>query len=122
MPYSIGDFSKVTGLSIDTLRYYEKEKLIFPKRNQNNRRQYTEKDKVWIAFILRLKETAMPIREIKKYACLRYEGDATLEKRLIMLRSHRLFMLEKKKKLENNIEHLDEKIKTYEKAIFTYEK
>ncbi|EAC4268604.1 MerR family DNA-binding transcriptional regulator, partial [Listeria innocua] len=28
MNYTIGAFSKEVGLSIDTLRYYEKEKLI----------------------------------------------------------------------------------------------
>ncbi|WP_100489143.1 MerR family transcriptional regulator [Sporolactobacillus pectinivorans] len=122
MSYSIGDFSNITGLSIYTLRYYEEEKLIFPARDENNRRRYTDKDKIWIDFILRLKETAMPIREIKKYAKLRYAGDSTLRERLKMLQSHRLLMLEEKKKLEDNVEHLDEKIKTYEKAIFVYEK
>ncbi|EIE5888683.1 MerR family DNA-binding transcriptional regulator, partial [Listeria innocua] len=30
MNYTIGAFSKEVGLSIDTLRYYEKEKLILP--------------------------------------------------------------------------------------------
>lgn len=122
MSYSIGDFSNITGLSIYTLRYYEEEKLIFPARDENNRRRYTDKDKTWIDFILRLKETAMPIREIKKYAKLRYAGDSTLRERLKMLQSHRLLMLEEKKKLEDNVEHLDEKIKTYEKAILVYEK
>ncbi|SFH25865.1 DNA-binding transcriptional regulator, MerR family [Desulfotomaculum arcticum] len=122
MFYSIGEFSKVTGLSIHTLRYYEKEKLIYPVRDKKNKRQYTEKDRAWVAFILKLKETAMPIREIKKYAKLRYEGNSTLKERLRMLQSHRLFMLEEKKKLEKNIKHLDEKIKIYEKNILLYEK
>ncbi|MCC3237413.1 MerR family DNA-binding transcriptional regulator, partial [Pediococcus acidilactici] len=37
MNYSIGQFSKVCGLSIDTLRYYEKEKMIMSKRSRNDR-------------------------------------------------------------------------------------
>ena len=71
MDYSIGEFSKVTGLGIHTLRYYEHENLIIPLRNANNRRRYSEKDIAWIAFIKRLKATGMPIKEIKKYAALR---------------------------------------------------
>jgi DNA-binding transcriptional MerR regulator len=115
--YSIGEFSKLTGISIDTLRYYEKEKLIHPARNKSNQRQFTEKDKTWIDFILRLKETAMPIREIKEYARLRDEGDATLKERMEMLRAHRRSMLEQMEKLENNLGHLDKKIDTYEATI-----
>ncbi|MFT8317597.1 MAG: MerR family transcriptional regulator [Sporolactobacillus sp.] len=122
MFYSIGDFSKLTGLSIYTLRYYEKEKLIVPERDNNNQRQYTERDKTWIDFILRLKETAMPLREIQKYAKLRYEGDRTMKERLEMLRLHRLSILEKQKALEANLEHLDKKIETYEEAILFHTK
>ena len=74
MDYSIGEFSKVTGLGIHTLRYYEHENLIIPLRNASNRRRYSEKDIAWIAFIKRLKATGMPIKEIKKYAVLRAKG------------------------------------------------
>lgn len=66
MDYSIGEFSKATGLGIHTLRYYEHENLIIPLRNSSNRRRYSEKDIAWIAFIKRLKATGMPIKEIKK--------------------------------------------------------
>ena len=48
MKYSIGDFSKITNLSIHTLRYYEKENLIRPERNSANRRCYTENDVKWV--------------------------------------------------------------------------
>ncbi|TGA96667.1 MerR family transcriptional regulator [Sporolactobacillus shoreae] len=119
MFFSIGNFSKITGLSIDTLRYYEKEKLIVPERDSHNQRRYTEKDKTWIDFILRLKETAMPIREIRKYAKLRYEGDQTMKERLEMLRLHRQSILEQKKILEDNLKHLDRKIETYEKEMLS---
>ena len=45
-------------------------------------RRYSEKDIAWISFIKRLKATGMPIKEIKKYAGLRAEGDATLSERM----------------------------------------
>ncbi|OAU50022.1 MerR family transcriptional regulator, partial [Lacticaseibacillus rhamnosus] len=59
MGYPIGKFSKMVSLSIDTLRYYEKEHLIIPDRDQNNRRTYSDADQRWIAFIKRLKATGM---------------------------------------------------------------
>ena len=71
MEYSIGDFSRLTGLGIHTLRYYEHEGLITPERNSGNRRCYSDKDLTWIEFIKRLKDTGMPIKEIKHYAELR---------------------------------------------------
>ncbi|MDN3954627.1 MerR family transcriptional regulator [Sporolactobacillus laevolacticus] len=117
MVYSIGTFSKITGLSADTLRYYEKEGLILPERDLNNRRIYSEKDIDWVEFILKLKETAMPISQIKTYARLRYEGDSTLEKRLDLLLDHQRFIYKEKEKLEQNILHLNKKIDIYKEAI-----
>lgn len=45
MNYNIKEFSQLLGLSVDTLRYYEKCGLISPKRNEVNKyREYNEKD------------------------------------------------------------------------------
>lgn len=103
MDYSIGKFSAIVNLSIDTLRYYEKEKLILVKRDAVGRRNYTEADITWILFIKRLKETGMPIKEIKEYASLRYKGDSSMIQRLHMLEKHRLLVLEEKAKWEFNL-------------------
>ena len=65
MKYSIGQFSELSGFPIDTLRYYERQKLLFPKRDENNRRVYSEKDVAWISFISCLKKTGMSIREMQ---------------------------------------------------------
>lgn len=117
MSYSIGAFSAISKLSIHTLRYYEKEQLIIVRRDALGRRCYTEADLSWIRFIKRLKETGMPIKEIKKYARLRYEGDSTMTQRLDMLKKHRRSVLEEKEKWESNLKNLDEKIKIYEEKI-----
>ncbi|NBI67128.1 MerR family transcriptional regulator [Pseudoflavonifractor sp. 60] len=117
MDYSIGEFSKVTGLGIHTLRYYEHENLIIPLRNANNRRRYSEKDIAWIAFIKRLKATGMPIKEIKKYAALRAKGDATLSERMEMLIQHRQSLNEQIRQLQEHEAMLDEKIAFYQREI-----
>lgn len=38
MSYTIGQFAQLVSLSIDTLRFYEKEGLIIPKRDYKNHR------------------------------------------------------------------------------------
>ena len=117
MDYSIGEFSKVTGLGIHTLRYYEHENLIIPLRNASNRRRYSEKDVAWIAFIKRLKATGMPIKEIKKYAALRAKGDVTLSERMEMLIQHRQSLNEQIRQLQEHEAMLDEKIAFYRQEI-----
>ena len=117
MDYSIGEFSEVTGLGIHTLRYYEHESLITPVLNSSNRRRYSEKDITWIAFIKRLKATGMPIKEIKRYAALRAEGDATLSERMEMLIQHRQSLREQIRQLQEHEVKLDEKIVFYQQEI-----
>lgn len=117
MEYSIGEFSKLTNLGIHTLRYYEHERLITPGRNSGNRRCYTEKDLAWIDFIKRLKDTGMPIKEIRHYAELRAEGELTLSERMEMLISHRKALNEQINQLQEHMEKLDEKIDFYRHEI-----
>jgi DNA-binding transcriptional MerR regulator len=117
MNYSIGEFSKLTNLSIDTLRYYEKEGLITPERKENGRRYYSEKDVTWIAFIKRLKETRMPIKEIQEYAKLRAIGDTTMAERMEMLIKHRTDLEDEIMRANENLQKLNEKIDFYRSAI-----
>lgn len=117
MKYSIGQFAELSGFSIDTLRYYEKQKLLFPSRDKNNRRFYTEKDVAWISFISRLKKTGMSIKKMQEYAKLRYAGDQTIPERLVLLFNQLDNLHEEEKKINDNIAFVEQKIKTYLKTI-----
>lgn len=117
MEYSIGEFSKLTNLGIHTLRYYEHENLISPKRNSSNRRRYSDSDIAWVDFIKRLKDTGMPIKEIKRYAELRSKGDSTLKPRMEMLIQHRQALNEQISSLQKHMSKLDDKIKYYQNEI-----
>ena len=117
LEYSIGEFSRLTNLGIHTLRYYEHEHLITPKRNSSNRRCYSDKDLAWIEFIKRLKDTGMPIKEIQRYAKLRAEGDLTLNERMEMLTVHRESLNEQIKVLQEHMAKLDDKIDFYRQEI-----
>ncbi|MCI8860193.1 MAG: MerR family transcriptional regulator [Lachnospiraceae bacterium] len=117
MEYSIGEFSRLTNLGIHTLRYYEHENLITPKRNSSNRRCYSDKDLAWIEFIKRLKDTGMPIKQIQHYAKLRAEGDLSLNERMKMLTMHRESLNEQIKVLQEHLAKLDDKIDFYHHEI-----
>lgn len=113
--YSIGEFSKITGLSIDTLRYYEKEQLVFSHRLDNNRRYYEEADIEWVNFILRLKETGMSIKNMKEYARLRYQGDSTIDQRMKLLTSQLDLLHDEQDKIDRHLTFLENKIQIYQK-------
>ncbi|EEP7699158.1 MerR family transcriptional regulator [Listeria monocytogenes] len=117
MNYTTGAFSREVELSIDTLRYYEKEKLILPKRNEINRRIYDSLDITWINFIKKLKQTGMPIKDIKEYAKLRYLGDQTIEQRMTLLYKQYDVLVEKREEIELYTQFLLNKIDIYKEML-----
>ncbi len=117
MFYSIGEFAKLTQLGIHTLRYYEQEKLIAPQRNSANRRCYSDKDIEWVEFIKRLKETGMPIKDIKRYAEWRAQGAASLQVRMDMLVQHQQHLSHQIALLVQHQEKLATKIRLYREWI-----
>ncbi|GMT49255.1 MAG: heavy metal-responsive transcriptional regulator [bacterium] len=64
----IGELSAKTGLSKDTIRFYEKEKLVKSETRRENRyREFSEKAVHTIHFIQNLKELGFTLQEIKDY-------------------------------------------------------
>lgn len=103
----------MVGISIDTLRYYEKEGLITPARDAADRRVYSEADRHWVTVIKRLKLAGMPIREIQQYTQLRSQGDDTIDQRLALLLKQQERLLAKRQELDGHIAFLENKIQTY---------
>jgi DNA-binding transcriptional MerR regulator len=83
---SISEAAGATGLSVHTLRYYERIGLIGPVgRTPSGRRAYTDDDVWWLGFVAILATTGMPIRDLVAFARLERAGDATLPQRRAML-------------------------------------
>lgn len=82
MSYSIGEVSQTTNIPISTLRYYDREGM-FPKlaRSNGGIRVFSEKEVATIKVIDCLKNTGMPIKDIKNFLDWGEEGDASLQKR-----------------------------------------
>ncbi|MDG2958186.1 MerR family transcriptional regulator [Exercitatus varius] len=110
-------FSAKTGLSTDTLRYYEKEGLLMPERDSNGYRCYGNRDAEWVGFILRLKEMGVPLAQIKEYARLRHMGDATIPQRYEILLAHRENLIRKQQELAEHQAFLAQKLAVYRSAM-----
>ncbi|MFG2122216.1 MerR family transcriptional regulator [Streptomyces sp. NPDC048710] len=107
-----------TGLSHDTLRYYEKAGLIERVgRTTGNQRRYQAADLAWLEFLLRLRETGMSIADMQRFARLRAQGDATVADRLEMLREHRAELADRIRELRRNAVTLDDKIDHYQRLL-----
>jgi DNA-binding transcriptional MerR regulator len=115
---SIGELSRLSGVSPHTLRYYEAEGILMPAtRAANGHRRYRAEDALWLEFVLRLKLTGMPLAEIRQYAALRAQGDRTLQPRLAMLKLHRERLGARIDELATYARTLDDKIRTYRRMI-----
>ena len=115
---SISELSKLSGVSNYTLRYYEKAGVLAPAmRADNGHRRYLDSDVAWLAFVLRLKATGMPLVEIRRYAVLRSQGVMTLPDRLAMLKLHRDRLVVNIHELSQNLSALDDKIDVYHQSM-----
>jgi DNA-binding transcriptional MerR regulator len=115
---TIAQMAERTGLSADTLRYYEKAGLIEPVgRSAGNQRRYAATDLDWVEFLLRLRATGMSIADMQRFARLRAVGDATVADRLAFLRGHRSGLAERIRLLQQNADALDKKIDHYERLL-----
>lgn len=110
---NIKKFSKETGISAHTLRYYEKIGLIDVLRDSKGHRDFSENDVKWVKCLKRLKATSMPLGEIKKFGSMRHACSGKGCSRLKVLEQHQVRLGEKRKELVRNLELIDEEIKMF---------
>lgn len=115
MIYTINQVAELFDLPAHTLRYYDKEGLLpFISRDKNGNRLFSDRDLNWVALICCLKNTGMPIKEIKQYSDWCKEGSQRFDERKNLLISHREQVLKQIEDLSKNLELIDSKIATYE--------
>ncbi|ASC73505.1 HTH-type transcriptional regulator AdhR [Halomicronema hongdechloris C2206] len=112
---TIQQVAEATGLSVHTLRYYERCNLIAPiDRSANGHRRYSSADLRWIEFLNKLRLTGMPIRQMQQYAELvRAYPSSAFEERRQILATHREVVLEQIQQLQENLAVIDWKIQHY---------
>jgi DNA-binding transcriptional MerR regulator len=111
---TIQQSAEKTGLSVHTIRYYERIGLL-PSvgRADNGHRRYSDDDIGWIEFVKCLRSTGMPISEMQRYVELQKGGDATLGDRLVLLEKHRVRIEENIGLLRGFLERIKGKISYY---------
>ncbi len=108
---SIQQVADLTGLSIDTLRYYERIGLLEPVgRASSGHRRYRQRDLDWIRLLIDLRATGMPIAQMLHFAELRRKGDATAVERLRILEEHQRTLEQQMQKVEQHKAALQRKI------------
>ncbi len=112
---TVAQMAAATGISAHTLRYYEKAGLIESvARNAGNQRRYSGADIEWLKLLLRLRETGMPIAQMREYAELRADGTQTTAARLALLETHQAGLREQIARLRRHETALATKITTYQ--------
>jgi len=110
----IGTFAARSGLSPDTIRYYERIGLMPPPpRDTAGRRSYGADELAWASFLCKLQVMDMPIRDRLAYGRLRAEGDATVGDRLAILELHRANLVKRQAEIADCVAVLDAKIDHY---------
>lgn len=113
---SIAEAAEASGLSAYTLRYYEQIGLIAPIDRRSGARRYSDADMRWLDFLVRLRATGMPMRDMQRYAKLLRQGnaDASLDERQAMLEGHAARLEADIRAQRETLQYIRKKIRGYE--------
>ena len=119
----IAEVSERYGISLDTLRYYERIGLIPPvHRNNGGIRDYNDLDLRRVEFIKCMRSAGLSIEVLIEYVALVQQGDDTIEARKGILKEQRELLLARMNELQKTLDVLDHKIDVYENAVLKKEK
>ena len=112
---TIAEAARRTGLSVHTLRYYERAGLVVTAidRTTSGRRRYHRLDLDWITICTRLRATGMPIKTIRRYAELVAAGGGNERERLALLEAHRAEVAATLAQMRESLALIDHKIDVY---------
>lgn len=119
----IMEVSEQSGISSDTLRYYERIGLIPPiNRNGSGIRDYSEVDLKRVDFIKCMRRAGLPIEVLLEYFKLSEQGDQTIEARKEILKEQRTLLTARIAEMQQTLDLLNYKIEMYDNAILQQEK
>jgi DNA-binding transcriptional MerR regulator len=116
---TIAEAALRTGVSVHTLRYYERAGLVVSPvdRTSGGRRRYRELDLKWVVVCTKLRATGMPIAGIRRYAELVAAGPGNEEERLALLEAHRAEVRARLEEIQENLKLIDYKIDVYRGSL-----
>ncbi|MFD4523159.1 MerR family transcriptional regulator [Streptomyces sp. NPDC058470] len=113
---SIGQVAESTGLSVHTLRFYEREGLFVNpvRRRPGGRRVYSQDDVDWLTVCIILRASGMPLPALRRYADLVREGAGNEEERLALMREHQAHVTTQIGRLTESLDLIRFKVGVYE--------
>ncbi|WP_202630489.1 MerR family transcriptional regulator [Deinococcus alpinitundrae] len=111
---SIGEVAARLGVSVHTLRYYERAGLIDVPRQESGVRRYSGREIELLRFLLALRATGMPIALIRRYIGLARLGEVSEIERRALLVQHRGDVLARIEALNTDLGAIERKIELYD--------
>lgn len=110
----IKEASIESGLSADTIRYYEKIGIL-PKigRDGAGQRVFNKDNLGWMSILYWLRKTGMPMKEMSRYAHLVHSGQETIPERVEILQRHGELLAERKLELARCEKIIENKLRVY---------
>ena len=119
---TISAAAELSGLSVDTLCYHGTEGLTLhrPQRSSAGQRRYTQQNVTWLATLVMLRKTGMPIRDVKRFVELYRQNDREPQQ-LAILETHRLHVLKQLDELQTHLTAINKKIDYYKTELIERE-
>ncbi len=115
---SIAEMAELTGLSTDTLRWYEREGILpAVSRSSSGRRRYGPRERDLVLLLTALWDTGMPTATMKEFVQLLHEGAVSHGRRISLLEQTRELLAERRRRLDEASAALENKIGHYEELI-----
>ncbi len=112
---TIQQVAEKTGLSVHTLRYYERNGLLEPvHRVSSGHRRYSAEDLNRINFLTCLRATGMPIRQMQELTLLFRQRPNAIAERRAILEMHKQQVQTQIDELTRNLEMIQWKIHHYQ--------
>lgn len=114
----ISEVAKRSGLSISTIRYYEKSGLCpFIQRGADGKRWFSKADADWLDLLASLRSTGMPLAEMRAFADLYASGGGKIPERKAVLLAHKQRLDNRQAELDLCRVILDRKLRRYDEMI-----
>lgn len=114
----ISDVATTCGLSIHTIRYYEKVGIC-PKiyRGADGNRSFSPENLEWLTLLAALRDTGMPIEKMKRFAALYKQGDDAVLERKQLLQEHQTALDIQQKQLDQCKVLVSKKLSIYDDML-----
>ena len=116
--YTMKEACAQTGLSYETLKFYCNQGLVpNVRRDEQNRRIFSESDIAWIRSLECLKNCGMGIREMQEYISLCLEGQSSIPHRKKILERKRRELEQELSRIRESIAYIDRKQNFYDDVL-----